>query len=99
MHWIICHFFRSPTQESLTDKENECPQEKFPCFDECNFEDTQSQKVDQVAGLFKGLSVSDHSTPIVLCEDSRSDKDDTPVKAPKDKQKSSSSDYSKKKEL
>jgi len=81
-------------QQSVTVKENEAPPEIYPCFDECNFEDVQSQKVDKVAGLFEGLSVSDHSTPIVLCEDSQSEKDDTPVKAPKEKRISSSSDHS-----
>lgn len=80
----------------VTDKENESPPETYPCFDDCNFEDVLSQKVDRVAGLFEGLSVSDHSTPIFLCEDSQSEKDDTPVKAPKEKQILSSSDHSKK---
>ncbi|XP_066913645.1 serine/threonine-protein kinase haspin-like isoform X2 [Clytia hemisphaerica] len=99
----------------LRNKENRGPNTDSPTTDETfdqseHFRD-QGDEIDEVfrkvkpiqihkmAGLFEGLSVSDHSTPIVLCEDtppspnskgdtplrstSLKSKADTPLKAPK----------------
>ena len=79
----------------MTNNENSATQEATPGFNGISNFDIPSKPLNEIAGLFENLSVSDHSTPIVLCEDSQSAKGDTPVKAPKDERVSSSSDHSK----